>query len=169
MSAFRQPKGSYVRTTGDWFYQNTAIFHASVVRPSGSDPLYFALYNNDTIGRSLFVKDFFLDTTSGGTSWYYAQGLTAVGALVTGIRGCFPLNPLWPAPVGQMYTGANDLPPTFIIFATDNEYLNFPETSGPDVPLYVIPQGWSLVVSTAVGSTGPSSATFQGHYQVING
>jgi hypothetical protein len=169
VSIFRSPKGSYVRTTGDWFYQNSALAHAAVNRIGGSTAIYYALYNNDTTGRSLFVKTIYIDSSDSVIAIYYAQGLTQVGTLQTGLRGTYPLNPLWPAPVGQLYTGTSDLVASFIVFATSNAFSDYSFNPGPDLPLYVIPQGWNLVFEIGAGSSGNLETTFQASYQVISG
>jgi hypothetical protein len=169
VSIFRSPKGSYTRSTGDWFLQNTGLAHAAVNRVGGSTPIYYALYNNDTIGRTLFVKTIYIDSSDTVISIYYAQGLTSVGTLQTGIRGTYPLNPLWPAPVGQLYTGASDLVASFILFAVSNAFAEYNFSPGPDVPLYIVPQGWNVVFEIGAGTTGNLETTFQASYQVING
>lgn len=151
MSLFRRPRGTYVRPTPDWFSANAAAVFGFGNGGTGSDPAVL-LYNNDTLGRSLFVFGF--GATNDGSevvNWSFFNG---PGFQLYASGNPFPIDPVIAQPVGQLYSGltaAQDAAPPRS--TQEGLYLSSSTSIGSQnelvpvfapYPLAIVRPGWSF-------------------------
>jgi hypothetical protein len=102
MSIFRKPKGTYIRSTPDWFSSLAcAGFGFCPSLPLGQAPAV-GLFNNDNSGRSLFVYGLGAEVNNGAevANFSYFNGpLTALYSPTAAA----PIDPLLAALPGQIY------------------------------------------------------------------
>lgn len=139
MPTFRRPKGTYVRTTRDWFYRDMAIgtadhFHAP---PFAYD--FVSLFNNDKPGRSYFIEQLSVFTDAS----FYGFAISVKGPFGTLVGPCTPLSPDFPAPSGEMYSGQQATQVTGDVVGGYN-IGQLGEAYQPTQPL-IVPPGYSLI------------------------
>jgi len=151
VASYRRPKGTYVRSTQDWF--SDRIFTGGWA--AQNDPLvnngtYFSvsLYNNDQTGRLYYV--YRLTIASDSAQFYYAS--LHSGKVGSQVANCFSINPQLGYATGQIYlltqTGTAGPPwlpnPTdpFVTFAASGAMAG----AAGESPAFILPVGDSLVI-----------------------
>lgn len=165
----RKPKGSYVRSTADWFFRSTCTVGGfyETTTPNG---VFMDLYNNATDGSVLVVHQIFTNVDGDGIySATQFQGHSANlmrngRTVVTGLG----------APWGQLYYDLNTNPTIVLPQNTPLSddfffYDNFGaghEFYAPG-PLMVLTPGYSMRINNMVGFPGGGSALAVTFYYTV--
>lgn len=149
MPTYRRPKGVYSRNYLDWRFANSAYASAidtTAVVPGSYCNSTFALYNNDSLGRSLVIYSM---------SAAFQNAATMQFDFVQGTFGTFrlngmPNNPMWGGPPGQLYlqsTITTSYGPYNPDFSHDSGIINlgyYSSLTYIDGPIFEIPATWSF-------------------------
>lgn len=146
MSIFRTPKGVYVRQTPDWFLDSSAVA-CGYIEHGGGGIRGFALYNNDTRGRSFYIYVAYWSTDIQDAlvmGYGYGPGASPLASPY----GCWPLNPLNTAVPGIVYSDVTPVQNGPILYQSSQAANAWQVGSESGAPIAIIPPGWSLVVIT---------------------
>ena len=164
VSIFRKPKGTYIRSTSEWFQPNTN--YAQAFAGAGVATIFYgALFNNDPVGRTFRITqirigadiaDNLLVAIGSGPG----AGLQGLGQVIN------PLDPRLPFPSGAWYV---DYDPNDII--AFEVYTNAPRTdlfleAPGDGAIAIIPPTFALVLSNQ--KPAAKQVDFYVRYQVID-
>jgi len=163
VSLFRSPKGVYTRGTNDWF-QSSAATACGIVQTGTNGFKVLYLYNNDQRGRLLSVYSI---TASLDEDQGFAVGLinSFTGTQETAPFGCFPINPLLPAPSGQVFGDTINFSGGQLIAITSSAFNDFSLSNQNNAPLVLIPPGWSLFAANLAPTL---ILTLSVYYQVLD-
>lgn len=166
MASYRRPKGTYVRSTPDWFTDALAYGGGFYPDPGGAFQSFstFSLFNNDRQGRLLSV--YFFSAFWNGAS--IILGDIYPGSFGTYLADASSVNPLIGAPPGQIFlktTVVGGSPPNPDITQPSFFFgLGFASAGiGYGAPLAIIPVGSSLRLSNDFVSA-ESGITFWYNY-----
>lgn len=154
----RKPKGTMVRPAPDWFDDNMGVGGSYFlnVGPAKDNFLALALFNNDQQGRTLKVYGLTIASDGGaGFGFFFAAGAPS------GVQQ--PASALRPdrgVPVGQLFLQsslgnpiptANPFLPATVTSAIGSDGFDS-NTIFSDFPMFVVPQGYSLIGTNFRGS-----------------
>lgn len=152
----RKPKGSYVRNSPDWFIHRM-MGAAVAVGSKAANYAYIALFNNDTVGRYIYLTALNFQTSTANGFCYFGliQGNTAGGT-----TQAVPLDPLVPVDAGVVV--GNFSTTQFVGGKLSSSFasaiLGGSSTGSYDWPyewpIAAVPPGWCAILETAV--TGQS-------------
>lgn len=146
----RKPKGTYSRTTGDWFSNDLCWAYAST--GSSGVGITSALFNNDTVGRLLYVLTW--QVYFGTNEQCYARMYQ--GHVGTAYDSARRVRPALGKPPGMPYFGQNvNLGPgddTMSVYLISKQVDAF--TFQPQHPICVIPPGYSFVTYVVAPTDG---------------
>lgn len=147
MASFRKPKGTFTRPAPDWFADNLAMIGWQDLQASGGSGGFvftFSLFNNDTIGRNLWVY-----RVAG--SWDGTAGILCDyfhGIFGSQVSVASAVNPRNATPPGVLYEQRThyplgglvpDIPNPLTVISSVFTAANV----GGDWPLFIIPPGFS--------------------------
>jgi hypothetical protein len=158
----RRPLGTLTRHPADWFsdYSYVGGFQIRAFPPPGTqDFLAVGLYNDDSAGRVLKVYGISVEADAGeGVMMFFVFG--TIGALV---GPALSIRPDRAAPTGKIYQVTTNVPGGPQPFPYDfGPQYDVVSTSGFDgntilspFPLFIVPQGYSLVAANLVDCSFP--------------
>lgn len=155
MASYRKPRGTYVRSTGDWFYQDMATAGAMINTPNTFPPYHYPIYclfNNDQQGRYLHVLGMAI-TDDGLGRAYWDIGSGSTGTLA---QSGNPVKFDQGQQSGQVFTStATNASQTAQVLPNIRGGLADYFGTGPyfpNFPMWVIPVGMSLLISNFDGN-----------------
>jgi hypothetical protein len=154
MPSFRKPKGSYFRSTPDWFEGNAAWCGGPAVGSGGNPPLC-ALFNNDTGGSIFRVYSYVCDHSPTTAVYVELRQGKRAGVFSTAQA----IRPDQAAPPGQFLAGAVAAPISFITALYQHNIGSPFSWQSYHGPLWEIPSGWSLEFYT-LGANDVLSVTW---------
>jgi hypothetical protein len=164
MASFRKPKGTYIRSTGDWFSGRLSSGAWYVDVPAAnSQYLWIGLYNNSTRGSLFYV----LTISAAMDGANVMAGVVQKGPIGAKVADCVSANPSLGAGSGQIFmqqTGALGVTtpqaiPANTAFLIGTSF-GSPQFT-PAHPVCILPAGYSCtIVSDFATADGGASFWF---------
>ena len=164
----RKPLGTYVRTTADWFLNESVTGGFNFAGGAGTQHYSISLFNQDAHGRIVLLDG--VDIFAPGTITIAYQAFGVDGAITQSPQPIVSGNPL-PTGLIYSYSAPSSAPP---LQNTNRPALmfNFPAGQLNPIPvrargpLAMLKPGYSYAVSPLFAITGPFTVNF--YYSVIS-
>lgn len=149
MPSYRKPRGTYTRTTGDWFSADlcSGAWYDDINTPATY--LWIGLYNDDPQGRLLYVLS--ISASMDGAN--VQAGVVMKGTVGSQVAACVNINPSRGAPPGKIYslrTGPTAPPSVGQAVPAGTAFLIGTSFGAgqffPNHPLCILPVGYSCFI-----------------------
>jgi len=159
MPTHRKPKGIYTRSTPDWFVAQLAICGGFFDSPATfGDSAVWAIFNNDTAGRSLLINRLYISQTGASRQLFIGVRQRQLAPVIS---YAMSIDPSLATPPGIFCAGNipqnyDQLLDPISYLGYGNQYILFES----DSPIYILPPGYELEVIDNSGNVVILSAWY---------
>lgn len=151
----RKPKGSYTRSTPDWFFRQLNWSSGQVNGGGGGAGLSIQLFNNTAISEYYYLHGLKVDSAN----FQQLYGQVSAGPFGTFWQNAYPVVGDQPQPSGQVYTGGTPAGSTLINIPLTWQGDQPTDPWWPDWPIAIIPPGYGFLLFNGFAA-GAIIATF---------